>query len=196
MTNIIEKLKGKNVRGSTSKNYLAIWRIFNKFIIKLDKRPDNWEDKTALFCAYLIDKGTQSQTVKSYISAIKAVLREDGYMWNQDRALLNSLTKACQLQNDRMRVRLPIQKGLLELVLFELKRILSGQYYLQILYRALFCLAYYGLMRIGELADGEHSVKAKDVHIGTNKDKILLVLYTSKNSWTGHISSENQNYSE
>ena len=35
-------------------------------------------------------------------------------------------------------------------------------------------------MRIGELAFGPHQMKAKDIHVAQNKDKILIVLYTSK----------------
>ena len=35
-------------------------------------------------------------------------------------------------------------------------------------------------MRVGEVAKGTHPVKAADVHIGSNKNKILLILYTSK----------------
>ena len=41
-------------------------------------------------------------------------------------------------------------------------------------------MAYYSLMHIGELTSGMHPVRAKDIHIGHNKDKILLFLYTSK----------------
>ena len=110
------------------------------------------------------------------------MLREDDYNWDQNKVLITSLTRACKLQNDRLTCRMPIQKGLFELILFELKRTkaLIGQPYLQILYRALFSLAYYGLMRIGELADSSHSLKACNVHTGINKNKILLVLYTSK----------------
>ena len=36
------------------------------------------------------------------------------------------------------------------------------------------------MFRIGELAMGVHSIRAKDVHISSNKNKILIVLYTSK----------------
>ena len=32
----------------------------------------------------------------------------------------------------------------------------------------------------GEMASGDHPVKAKDVHVGGNKQKILLMLFTSK----------------
>ena len=48
------------------------------------------------------------------------------------------------------------------------------------MYKAMFAMAYYGLFRIGELASGEHTVKASDIHIGVNKEKILIFLYSSK----------------
>ena len=35
-------------------------------------------------------------------------------------------------------------------------------------------------MRIGEVTFSEHVLKAKNVHIATNKDKLLLELYSSK----------------
>ena len=180
MENIIDKLKGKTVRSTTNKNYLSIWRHFNNFLIRTDTRPDSWEDRTVLFCAYLINQGNQSQTLKSYVSAIKAVLKDDGYLWKDDKILLSSLTKACKIQNDRVTYRFPINKNLLELLLFELKRVLPSQTYLQIMYRAILSLGYYGLMRIGELAEGPHAIKARNIHIGINKQKILIVLYSSK----------------
>ena len=36
---------------------------------------------------------------------------------------------------------------------------------------------------MGELATGDHAVKAKDVHIGENKDKMCFVLHASKTHW-------------
>ena len=51
------------------------------------------------------------------------------------------------------------------------------------MYKAIFSLAYYGLMRIGELtvsSNDEHTAKAVNVQIGQNKNKILIVLYSSK----------------
>ena len=51
------------------------------------------------------------------------------------------------------------------------------------MYSALFALGYYGLFRIGELCmtdTDNHTIKAHDIHIGTNKDKILVVLHSSK----------------
>ena len=180
MFGVIDRLNSQRVRKSTAQNYLKVWRIFNKFLIRLDWRPQSWEDKTALFCAYLIDKGNQSTTVRSYVSAIKAILKDDGYHWNQEKILISSFTQACKLKNDVLKCRLPISRNLLEIILFENKRWLADQQYLQLLHEALFCLLYYGMMRIGELTQGDHPVKAKDIHIADNKDKILLVLHMSK----------------
>ena len=94
--------------------------------------------------------------------------------------LVTSLTRACRLINDRVETRLPIHCSLLEMILFELKRIYETQRYLLIMYRTLFAISYYGMMRVGEVTEGPHVLKAKNVHIAKNKNKILLVLYTSK----------------
>ena len=165
---------------TTVNNYLAIWRSFNKFLVRLDKRAKFWENKVTLFCTYLINRGSQASTVKSYISGIKAILKQDGYKWKEDCELLSTLTHACQIKNDKLRSRLPIGRKLLEMLIFELNHIWDTQPFLEAMYKAIFCLAYFGLMRIGELTQGDHPVKAKDVHIGTNKDKIMVILYSSR----------------
>ena len=104
---VLVKLQNKQTRDSTAKNYLCIWRHLNQFLIKLDTKDVNmsWEQKTALFGAYLVDNGVQSTTLKSYFSAIKHVLKQDGYEWNDKKALLSSLVRGCKLQNDAVKIR-------------------------------------------------------------------------------------------
>ena len=184
---IIEKLLGQSQRSSTSRNYLAIWRQFNRFLINLDVRPITWEDRVTLFIGYKIDNGMKSTTVKSYVSAIKKMLINDGYAWDDQKVLLGSLTKACKLINDKVHTRLPIQCSLLEMILFEVHRVFDqrGQPYLQTMYKALFALSYYGMMRVSEVTLSDHVVKAKDVHSALNKDKLLLMLYSSKTHTKG-----------
>ena len=160
--------------------------MFNKFIVCLDVKPSSWERRVALFCAYLVDRGNKSTTIKSYVSAIKCILKlTDKYVWNDSLLLLNSLTKTCRLINDKLYQRLPIKKGLLELLLFELERIFKDSEYNEILFKAIFVMAYYGLMRVSEIASEgnsvtDHAVKACNVFVATNKEKILLLLYSSK----------------
>ena len=64
---------------------------------------------------------------------------------------------------------------MLETLLFEIERVYSKQYYLEIMYKTIFILAYYGLLRIGEVVNSQHCLKAANVGIGDNKDKILLI---------------------
>ena len=169
------------LRLSTRDNYLCIWKLFNQFVIRLDNILCTWEQRAAMFCAHLIDEGLQSATVRSYLSAIKSVLKDNDYDWDDSQTLLATLIRACRQINDQVKVRFPIKKSLLEVLLFELPRVLGfNQPYLIVLYRALFALAYYGLFRVGELASGTHPAQARDVHITTNKHKILIILRTSK----------------
>ena len=175
-------------RDSTSKTYLRIWRQFNKFVINLDVKPASWEERLMLYVTYMVDTGMQSATIKTYISAIKRVLSDDGYKLNSNQAALHALTRTCKLVNDKVKTRLPITCGLLELNPFELQRyfVNTSQWYLNTMYKALFTLGYYGLMRVGELTWSDHVIKACNVHVARNKDKILLMLYTSKTHSVGN----------
>ena len=104
-------------------------------------------------------------------------------VWDDREAILSSLARGCRIVNDKMKIRLPIQKGLFEMLLYELERYFGGNHpqpYLEIMYKALFCLAYYGMLRVGELTLGDHTLKAGDVHVSGSSERILIVLYTSK----------------
>ena len=177
----MERLQTMKNRDSTLNNYLAVWRIFNRFLIKLGARPKAWEDCVNLFATHMIQKGKQSATVKSYISAIKCIVTTyTNYKWNDGLVLLSSLTRACRLINDKVYTRMPIQLRLLDLLSFQIARSYRQQPYLKTLYQTMLMYSYYGLMRIGEITQSEHMVKAKNVHIGINKNKILIILYSSK----------------
>ena len=108
MEDILIRLRTHTTRSSTAKNYYSIWKKFNNFILILDSVPTNWEHRVSLYGAYLVDNGMQSQTLKSYLSAIKKVLSYDGYDLKMDLVLLNTLTKACKIVNDTVNTRLPI----------------------------------------------------------------------------------------
>ena len=60
-----------------------------------------------------------------------------------------------------------------------------NQIFLSVLYSAIFSTAYFGLLRIGEVATGSHPILVNDVHVGTNKNKILIILRTSKTHTEG-----------
>ena len=175
-------LRSQCHRSTTRANYYAVWKVFKNFIIRLDCKPKSWEDRLTLFLGHLIQCQRKSTTVKSYISAIRAVLQEVNIELQEDRFLITALTKACRLQNDVINIRLPIQKAMLAVLLKKLQEMYSTQPYLRDLYRALLSTVYFGLFRVGELTltPAVHQVLARDVHIGVNKDKILFMLRSSK----------------
>ena len=182
--NIVDTLKNKRHRSSTRKNYYAVWCLFNEFFIRLDEKPESWEDRIILFAGYLVDNNKKANTVKSYVSAIKAVLKADNIDINKNRYILDSLTKACRFQNDKVRTRLPIRKSLLRLIIDKIDVVFEGeQEYLTNMYKCLFSTAYYGLFRVGELTFSENVLRACDVQIADNKMKMKFILRSSKTHW-------------
>ena len=65
--------------------YYNAWKNFNKFLVRLDQMPFTWERRVVMYCTFLIhERELKSTTIKSYISAIKAVLANDGYELSLD----------------------------------------------------------------------------------------------------------------
>ena len=182
---IIDRLKSQQHRDSTHAQYYAIWKIFNKFIIRLDVKPLEWEDRVNLFMGFMIANRKQSSTVRTYISAIKSVLLENDIELNEDRFLLNSPIRACKITDDSIQTRIPIEKDLLHLLIASVKRTFGDQSYLSKLYSAMLLTAYFGLFRIGEITASPYTITARDVHIGINKNKLLFVLRSSKTHGKG-----------
>ena len=186
MERILERLKSNKNRKSTRHNYHQIWKQFNKFLMLLDKKPAIWERRVSLFCAFLIDKGLKSNTIRSYISALKNTLIIDNYEWNDSWVQADTLISACKVLNDRVFCRFLVHIKLLELILFEIARLFDDPY-LILLYRTIFAVAYYGMLRMSEVTMDtasehvmDHALKAANVFIADNKPKIQLILYSSK----------------
>ena len=179
--NILEQLRWERHRNSTRDNYYCVWKLFNNFYIKLDSKPKTWEDRIILFAGYLIQSKKNSTTVRSYVSAIKAVLANTGYDVCEDKVLLRSITRACKLKYDRASNKLPIRKRVVNMLLKGMDTFYdTPQPYLVSLYKALITTAYYGMLRIGEITKSPHVIKSKNVQIGTNKHKLLFILNSSK----------------
>ena len=84
-----------------------------------------------------MDKGVQSQM----FSGKKPILKWEGHILNNQLLISNSLTKACRITNDCARTLLPIHIGLLEILLFKLRRKFQDQLYLCSLFKTFFLLS-------------------------------------------------------
>ena len=184
---VVESLKNQRHCMSTRENYYEIWKNFNQFFLKLDDKSTSWGKRLTLYIGYLIQNKWKSTTIKSYISAIKAILKDSGIKFNLDESLISALTQACRLRNDTFQTKFPIGRELLHLLLKAIHKVFkSPQPYLVTMYKALFVTAYYGLFRIGEISSSPHVIKAMDVHISLNKNKMMFILQTSKTHGLGN----------
>lgn len=180
---ILSKIKGKRLRPKTKKFYRNRWVVFNRFIQQFDVMPDTWEERLHIYAAHLVDNKKQSSTVRTYITAIRQILRLADIEINEDKYLISSLVKACKLENDRLYIRMPIQLPLLKEVLrmtHDYYFMEKGQEYLATMLKAMFVMAYFGLLRVSKLTSGEHMIRAPNVRYAKNKGKIIITLFSSK----------------
>ena len=120
------------------KIYHSVWKTFSRFYLRLDRKPKSWEHRIILFVGFLIQNKRKSTTIKSYISVIRTILREDKIKLNEDTFQLNALTRACRLTVDRVKNRLPIGKNILVVILKYTRIHYQDQPYLSILFRTIF----------------------------------------------------------
>lgn len=134
-----------------------------------------------LYAAYLSDNSYQPATISSYMSAIKYKLIHDGEQINEDKVKLASIIRTSRIRNRRVVNRMPISRHVLKQLLDTLNRKFQTQPYLRAMYRCMCTLAYFGMLRVGEITKGTHPILAADVHMSTNRKKIIqLVLRSSK----------------
>ena len=111
ISDLVELLKTKRHRNGTQKNYYCVWRKFSEFFIRLDNKPEQWEDRITLFVGFLIQNGKKSTTIRSYVSAMKSILWDLEVELTEDRLLLSALTCACKIQNDIFQLKIPIERN-------------------------------------------------------------------------------------
>ena len=49
---VIDRLECDRHRQTTKTNYHSVWKSFNEFFLKLDKKPKKWEDRLTLFVGH------------------------------------------------------------------------------------------------------------------------------------------------
>ena len=118
---------------------------------------------------------------------MRAILKEDGIELNDNSLMLSPILKSCKYTTEGSgQVRLLIQLGMLNLLSDEIDEIYldKNQPYLGLLFKTVLTLGYFGLMRIGEMTavESHHTIKLEDVHVDTEKEKILIFLKLLKHT--------------
>lgn len=184
---VVEGMKNGDLQHSSQITYHTVWNQFLQFLDGFKNLPSLWEQKMVMFAAHLGNQGTQASTVGSYMSALRYKLRKDGVEIPDKNFEIASIIRTCKIKNNAVHYRCGISKNMLKELLQTVKKhfLDKGQQYQFVLFRAVFLTAYYGMFRIGEIAQGPHSLKMENVKKSTNKYKYLMILRSSKTHGEG-----------
>lgn len=178
-------LNDAGLKRNTKRAYRTAYLSFTRFNLSLDDMPERLDDQLAVYVASRVEKGDHSNTIQSYLSGIKFMLGKDGVEINTRTARLRALIKACKYKNDKVIHRMPISEHLLVKLIRQIDLMFDSQPYLSKLYRCMLVLGFYGMLRVGEMASGDHPVLARDVHFNHRLKKVQLILQSSKTHGLG-----------
>lgn len=177
---IVERNMQKDVGPASKDSYHGIFRNFIDFLNIFNTVPERWEDKIVLYTTFLADNIYEEATIRSYLSAIRHELKQDGVILHEDRCKLEAIIRSSRYKNKGKRDRQGISQQMLHHLLDQVDYKYHDQQYLKHLYKAMFVLGYYCLLRVSELTSGKHPILAKNVTAAKNKLKIQVTLLTSK----------------
>ena len=123
------------------------------------------------FIAYLSDNGRAGVTITSYISAVAYFHKIQGHADLTASFLVRKLLAGARVLSKTADVRLPITTSILNKLCGELSTVVTDSYKFKMI-KAMFLLAFHGLLRIGEFTvknnEQNHTLQMADIHFGQN----------------------------
>jgi hypothetical protein len=152
----LNRLLSKSLAPSTQKVYNRAWALYWRYASEVNLKCYGLTDlpfssqNVAMFVSYLNIKCVAPSTMVSYTCAIGYVHKMAGYYDPTTSTLVQKLLRAAIMISPSIDVRLPITKILL-LRLVQSVDSIEHLPYLQALIRAMFVIAFFGLMRVEEI---------------------------------------------
>ena len=145
----------------------------------------------ALFIAYLVNQSYKPSTVSSYASAIGYVHKLKAIPEPTSSFLILRLLCTCHKQLKSFDTCMPIVKPMLECLIITLVHT-GTDHYCQHLFKAMFALAFYAFLRIGEI-----TIRGKDRHNGhlIQKNQIRMQTRHFKLKFISYKHSQGQPFS-
>jgi hypothetical protein len=141
-----------NLDGNSHKSYL---RSYNSYVTFLRDCLDQSHVTASpilllLFIAHLKEKGLKAPTISSYVSGLRYVLKMNGFSDPGDSFMVKTALSGLAKSNRSLDVRLPITVPILSKLLGSVTAVI-GDHYDRSLLCAMFSLAFFGFLRIGEI---------------------------------------------
>jgi len=181
---VVERLKyllDGSVASSSRAVYSRAWRLYLesvkilRSVITLEGIFPLKVNEILFYIGYLSWRGFAASTITTYVSAIGYIHRIKGVFNPASSFLIQKVLASVNKTNPTQDTRLPITLIILQQLSQSLPQILSNHYHV-ILLRAMFLIAFFGLMRIGEITFS--SSKKSDTiqlnQISISKDHLII----------------------
>ena len=188
MVERVEKLFQASIALSSFKVYRRAWNLFNQAFtnmglvfngsIDLPLSPD----QIILFVGYLSNAGFASASITSYTSAIGYIHKLLNMPDPTSQFLVQKLLSACNKVNNSVDTRLPITIVVLQRLVCALDHTVPNLYLRQ-LFKAMYSVAFFGLMRLGEITqDSNKQVPLTIDQIQFTSSSVLLSIRKFKHN--------------
>ena len=183
-----------SLAGSTKHLYLKIWTDFNKFCVDHLSATDAVLqipiNTLSLYLASLFNRGYAPSTICTYNSALSYWHKLNNVQDPTSSFFILKLLQGAKRRRIRFDSRLPITGSILNRLVTALNQTCSNPFD-QRLYKAMYLLAFYGFLRLGEITErsqgslDSHCLKYSDVVVQQNH--ILISFQSYKHSIPGNI---------
>ena len=182
LTSTLDTLLDATLTKSSAKGYARAWTLFDEFATTygfISVAPVQIQ-LLALFISYMFNKGYAASTIASHVSAIGYIHKMNDFPDPTNSYFIQKLINACRKLKPTKDFRLPITKNILHSICDAIPHAISNSYEI-IMYRAMFLLAFYGFLRIGEFASGaDNSNLSQLSHITLDQHQIVIAFSSFK----------------
>ena len=140
--------------------------------------------KIMLYIGFLSNRPVAPATMSTYISAIGYVHRIRGHYDPTSHPAVQKMLAATHKLNPRVDTRLPITIIILKRLVSALNDTVSNPY-IRLLFHAMYIIAFFGLMRVGEITRAKNGVVALYLHqVQVMPEYIVLTISHFKHNLT------------
>ena len=172
----MDRLLPSALAPSTCNSYRCAWSKFASFAkrLKLSLIFPIPVKHLSCFICFLFNEGMAVSSVNTILSALSYFHKLNNFVDYTHSFAVKQLVMACQKVRPSADSRLPISEGLLQRM-FDIIPNLGLSKYDSTLFQAIFLLAFYFALRVGEFTDSRHNIN-RDQVVVTNHEITLKFL--------------------
>ena len=183
--NRIEQILNASMSANTAKSYSSALDIFKNFRVQ-QCRQATWPpnvNEIMDFIAYLSITGCAPSTIKSYISAISYYCKINNLYDATQQFVVRKMLAGVSRLDVRKDLRMPITYAILCKIVNSLPMVCSSYFEIS-LFVAIFTIAFYGFMRVGELVanckmDHGHALLVSNIrYVGSNNTLEIRIAHS------------------